>query len=64
MRARKFVLHTAINGQPYFTFVAGNGEVLFTSETFSSKDAMMDTLWTLAGHMLSTKVVEHENLTL
>jgi len=58
MRGRKFVTHTAVNGEPYFTLVASNGQVLMTSETYSSNQQMQDTLDTLIGKKLPTKVVD------
>ena len=58
MRGRKFVLHTATNGEPYFTLVASNGQILMTSETYSSNQQMQDTLNTLLGKKLPVKIVD------
>ena len=58
MRGRKFVLHTAVNGEPYFTLVASNGQILLTSETYSSNQQMQDTLNTLLGKKLPVKIVD------
>jgi uncharacterized protein YegP (UPF0339 family) len=55
-RERKFVVKKAVNGQPYFTLVASNGQVIMVSETYSSRQAMLDTLDTLLGKTLPTRV--------
>jgi len=60
-RGRKFVLHTASNGEPYFTLVASNGRVLWVTETYSSIQAMMDTLDTMVGKRLPTKIVDERD---
>lgn len=59
-KGRKFVTHTAKNGEPYFTLVAGNGEIVMTSETYSSKQAMDKTINGLAGKKLPTRIVINE----
>lgn len=58
MRGRKFITHTATNGEPYFTLVASNGQVLMTSETYSSNQQMQDTLDTLIGKKMPIKVID------
>lgn len=61
MRGRKFVLHTAVNGEPYFTLVASNGRVLTTSETYSNNHEMMDTVNSLLGKRLPVKILDDRN---
>jgi uncharacterized protein YegP (UPF0339 family) len=60
-RSKKFVLHKAVNGQPYFTIVAGNGEVLMMSETYSGNQAMMDTVNSLLGKKFPIKIDDKRN---
>ena len=55
-KSRKFVIHKAVNGEPYFTLVASNGRVLMTSETYSSITELEDTLSTLTGKRMPEKV--------
>jgi uncharacterized protein len=40
--AGKFVLSTSKDGKTYFNLVAGNGEKILTSETYSSKQGALD----------------------
>ena len=56
-RTRKFVIKTASNDEPYFSLVASNGQVLMTSETYSTKQQMQNTLNTLIGKQMPTKVI-------
>lgn len=55
-KGRKFVIETAKNGEPYFKLVASNGKALMVSETYSSMAELKDTLETLTGKQLPTKV--------
>ena len=40
----KFVINRSLNMQYYFTIVAGNGQKLCTSETYTTKQAAKDTI--------------------
>ena len=58
-KGRKFKTHTATNGLPYWTLVAGNGEVLATSQPYKGgEQAMMKTLNGLVGKRFPTKIEE------
>lgn len=37
MKTPKFIVNTSASGRPYWVLVAGNGEVLCTSEEFESE---------------------------
>jgi len=57
-RGRRFVLKENKNGEPFFSLVAPNGEIIFSTEGYSSEQAMRDTLYTLVGKTMPTKVVD------
>ena len=57
-RGRKFVLKENAKGEPFFSLVAPNGEIIFSVEGYGSEQAMRDTLETLVGKIMPTKIVD------
>lgn len=58
MGKRKFIIETAANGEPFYSLIGGNGETMLTSETFSSKQALLESLETLKGKRMPTTVID------
>jgi len=61
-RERKFVLRMAKNDQPFIQLVAGNGEILMFSETYSTDQALMKTLNALKGTSFPDKVIDMRDI--
>jgi len=57
-RRKKWMVEKAKNGEFYFKLIASNGQVLLTSETYSSKSKLEETLDTLKGKRMPMKIVE------
>jgi uncharacterized protein YegP (UPF0339 family) len=55
-RERKFVIKKAVNGMYFFRLVASNGRILMVSETYTTRQGMQDTLDTLIGKTMPTRV--------
>ena len=58
LRRKKFEVLKSKNKQFYFVFKAENGETLFTSETYKSKQACKDTIKVLKRSSLFSKTID------
>ncbi len=64
MRRGKFELKQNVHSEWYFVLKAGNGEVIATSETYSSKSAAKKGIRSIRLNAPFAKVVEVERETL
>lgn len=53
-----FRIHRSINWQYYFTVTAGNGQVLATSETYTSKSAAQNAIHAIKTAAASAQVLD------